>query len=46
MKVINRIRQKAFPPGMPQLSLVHVLDLTAEGWIKPHVDSIRVMFYS
>lgn len=45
-KVINRIRQKAFPPGMPQLSLVHVLDLTAEGWIKPHVDSIKVMFYS
>ncbi|XP_046822836.1 alpha-ketoglutarate-dependent dioxygenase alkB homolog 7, mitochondrial isoform X1 [Vespa crabro] len=41
MKVINKIRQKAFPPGMPQLSLVHVLDLTAEGWIKPHVDSIR-----
>ncbi|KAI4502270.1 hypothetical protein M0802_002952 [Mischocyttarus mexicanus] len=41
IKVINRIRKKAFPPGMPQLSLVHVLDLTADGWIKPHVDSIR-----
>ncbi|KAK2575101.1 hypothetical protein KPH14_008827 [Odynerus spinipes] len=41
VKIINRIRQKAFPPGMPQLSLVHVLDLTAEGWIKPHVDSVR-----
>ncbi|XP_015180478.1 PREDICTED: alpha-ketoglutarate-dependent dioxygenase alkB homolog 7, mitochondrial isoform X2 [Polistes dominula] len=41
IKIINRIREKAFPPGMPQLSLVHVLDLTADGWIKPHVDSIR-----
>ncbi|KAF7397380.1 hypothetical protein HZH68_008602 [Vespula germanica] len=41
MKVINRIRQKAFPPGMPQLNLVHILDLTAEGWIKPHIDSVR-----
>ncbi|XP_014604829.1 PREDICTED: alpha-ketoglutarate-dependent dioxygenase alkB homolog 7, mitochondrial-like isoform X3 [Polistes canadensis] len=40
-KVINRIREKAFPLGMPQLSLVHVLDLMADGWIKPHVDSIR-----
>lgn len=41
IKIINRIRQKAFPPGMPQLNLVHVLDLKAEGWIKPHVDSVR-----
>lgn len=32
----------AFPPGMPELGLVHVLDLAAEGVIKPHVDSTRV----
>lgn len=32
----------AFPPGMPELGLVHVLDLAAEGKIKPHVDSVRV----
>lgn len=41
IKIINRVRKKAFPPGMPQLGLVHVLDLAAEGKIKPHVDSIR-----
>lgn len=28
---------------MEQLPLVHILDLAAEGWIKPHVDSIRVL---
>lgn len=27
---------------MSQISLIHVLDLAPEGWIKPHVDSIRV----
>lgn len=40
-KIIDRIREKAFPPGMPQLSLVHVLDLAENGFIKPHVDSTR-----
>ncbi|XP_014230035.1 alpha-ketoglutarate-dependent dioxygenase alkB homolog 7, mitochondrial [Trichogramma pretiosum] len=40
-KVINRIREKAFPPEMQQLGLVHVLDLAEDGWIKPHVDSHR-----
>ncbi|XP_033219512.1 alpha-ketoglutarate-dependent dioxygenase alkB homolog 7, mitochondrial [Belonocnema kinseyi] len=40
-KIIDKVRTKAFPPGTPQLAYVHVLDLSAEGWIKPHVDSIR-----
>ncbi|XP_015604888.1 alpha-ketoglutarate-dependent dioxygenase alkB homolog 7, mitochondrial isoform X2 [Cephus cinctus] len=40
-KIINKVRVKAFPPGKPQLKFVHVLDLAAEGKIKPHVDSIR-----
>ncbi|XP_043602781.1 alpha-ketoglutarate-dependent dioxygenase alkB homolog 7, mitochondrial isoform X1 [Bombus pyrosoma] len=40
-KVINRIREKAFSKDMSQISLIHVLDLAPEGWIKPHVDSIR-----
>ncbi|KAF7991921.1 hypothetical protein HCN44_010722 [Aphidius gifuensis] len=39
--IIDRVRQMAFPPGMPQLRYVHVLDLSAEGIIKPHVDSVR-----
>lgn len=41
LRIIDKIRNKAFPPGTPQLAYVHVLDLTAEGWIKPHVDSVR-----
>lgn len=41
-KIMDRVRKLAFPPGMPQLGLVHVLDLAAEGRIKPHVDSVRV----
>ncbi|XP_015124670.1 alpha-ketoglutarate-dependent dioxygenase alkB homolog 7, mitochondrial [Diachasma alloeum] len=40
-KIIDRVRKLAFPPGMPQLGLVHVLDLAPEGRIKPHVDSVR-----
>lgn len=42
LKVINRIRAKAFPSDILQLQHIHVLDLAAEGWIKPHVDSIKV----
>ncbi|XP_043256035.1 alpha-ketoglutarate-dependent dioxygenase alkB homolog 7, mitochondrial [Colletes gigas] len=41
MKIINKIREKAFPKEMSQIPLIHILDLAAEGWIKPHVDSIR-----
>ncbi|XP_012273262.1 alpha-ketoglutarate-dependent dioxygenase alkB homolog 7, mitochondrial [Orussus abietinus] len=41
VKIIERVRKVAFPPNMPQLGLVHVLDLAADGQIKPHVDSTR-----
>ncbi|XP_066586056.1 alpha-ketoglutarate-dependent dioxygenase alkB homolog 7, mitochondrial isoform X2 [Prorops nasuta] len=40
-KIIDRIRTVAFPKGLPQLSLVHILDLSEKGWIKPHIDSVR-----
>ncbi|KAK0163803.1 hypothetical protein PV328_002496 [Microctonus aethiopoides] len=40
-KIIERIKNLAFPPGMPELGFVHILDLAAEGKIKPHVDSVR-----
>lgn len=40
--IINRIRQLAFPPQVPQLKLVHILDLAKSGLIKPHIDSVRV----
>ncbi|KAM4748100.1 alpha-ketoglutarate-dependent dioxygenase alkB homolog 7, mitochondrial [Rhinophrynus dorsalis] len=39
--VLQRVRDKAFPPGESQLSLVHVLDLQKEGYIKAHVDSVK-----
>uniref|UniRef100_A0A8C5PME9 Alpha-ketoglutarate-dependent dioxygenase alkB homolog 7, mitochondrial n=1 Tax=Leptobrachium leishanense TaxID=445787 RepID=A0A8C5PME9_9ANUR len=39
--VLQRVRDTAFPPGEAQLSLVHVLDLQKEGYIKPHVDSVK-----
>ncbi|XP_069804013.1 alpha-ketoglutarate-dependent dioxygenase alkB homolog 7, mitochondrial isoform X2 [Dendropsophus ebraccatus] len=39
--ILQRVRDKAFPPGENQLSLVHVLDLQKDGYIKPHVDSVK-----
>ncbi|KAF4519721.1 hypothetical protein B566_EDAN017595 [Ephemera danica] len=40
-KIIQRVRELAFPVGCAQLRHVHVLDLDAKGVIKPHVDSTR-----
>ncbi|CAL7942302.1 unnamed protein product [Xylocopa violacea] len=40
-KIINKIQQTAFPKGMSQIPLIHVLDLAPDGWIKPHVDSVK-----
>uniref|UniRef100_A0A1B6LUG8 Alpha-ketoglutarate-dependent dioxygenase AlkB-like domain-containing protein n=1 Tax=Graphocephala atropunctata TaxID=36148 RepID=A0A1B6LUG8_9HEMI len=40
-KIINRVRDSAFLPGSPQLRHVHILDLAEEGYIKPHIDSVR-----
>ncbi|XP_046682120.1 alpha-ketoglutarate-dependent dioxygenase alkB homolog 7, mitochondrial isoform X2 [Homalodisca vitripennis] len=40
-KIINRVRECAFLPGSPQLRYVHILDLAEEGFIKPHIDSVR-----
>ncbi|XP_072024484.1 alpha-ketoglutarate-dependent dioxygenase alkB homolog 7, mitochondrial-like isoform X2 [Amphiura filiformis] len=39
--VLQRVRDAAFEPGVPQLVLVHVLDLAKDGYIKPHVDSVK-----
>nr|CAD7449696.1 unnamed protein product [Timema bartmani] len=41
MKILQKVREVAFPSGSSQLSLVHVLDLAEKGFIKPHVDSVR-----
>ncbi|XP_043236056.1 alpha-ketoglutarate-dependent dioxygenase alkB homolog 7, mitochondrial-like [Amphibalanus amphitrite] len=40
-RVLERVRHLAMPPGTPPLKHVHVLDLAADGVIKPHVDSTR-----
>ncbi|XP_012216995.1 alpha-ketoglutarate-dependent dioxygenase alkB homolog 7, mitochondrial [Linepithema humile] len=40
-QILDRVRRKAFSSEMTQLSLVHILDLAPEGWIKPHIDSVR-----
>ncbi|ODN01663.1 Alpha-ketoglutarate-dependent dioxygenase alkB 7, mitochondrial [Orchesella cincta] len=40
-EIINRIRSLCFPPGVPQLRFVHILDLAKTGVIKPHIDSVR-----
>ncbi|XP_024880948.1 alpha-ketoglutarate-dependent dioxygenase alkB homolog 7, mitochondrial isoform X1 [Temnothorax curvispinosus] len=39
--ILDRVRREAFPPETMHLSLVHILDLAPDGWIKPHIDSVR-----
>ncbi|XP_028679324.2 alpha-ketoglutarate-dependent dioxygenase alkB homolog 7, mitochondrial [Erpetoichthys calabaricus] len=40
-RVLQRVRDVAFPLGAKQLHLVHVLDLHRKGYIKAHVDSVK-----
>ncbi|XP_013398088.1 alpha-ketoglutarate-dependent dioxygenase alkB homolog 7, mitochondrial isoform X1 [Lingula anatina] len=40
-EIINRVRELAFPPDVPQLTYVHLLDLSRSGYINPHIDSVR-----
>ncbi|CAD5125190.1 DgyrCDS13432 [Dimorphilus gyrociliatus] len=39
--IVDRIRNVAFEENSKLLPLVHVLDLSKDGWIKPHVDSVK-----
>uniref|UniRef100_V9L9R8 Alpha-ketoglutarate-dependent dioxygenase alkB homolog 7, mitochondrial n=1 Tax=Callorhinchus milii TaxID=7868 RepID=V9L9R8_CALMI len=39
--ILQRVRDAAFLPGAEQLSMVHVLDLEKEGFIRAHVDSVK-----
>ena len=41
-QVLSRIRQLAFDDPSQTLVHVHVLDIAKDGYIKPHIDSIRV----
>ncbi|PAV70966.1 hypothetical protein WR25_20941 [Diploscapter pachys] len=40
-RIVQRIRDFAFPANAQHLTQVHILDLHEEGVIKPHIDSIR-----
>jgi len=40
--ILRRVRVAAFPEGSPLLGPIHVLDLDKEGYIKPHIDSVKV----
>lgn len=40
--ILQRVQVAAFGPEQTLLSLVHVLDLEPRGYIKPHVDSVKV----
>lgn len=41
-KILDRVRNLAFPPNVAQLKYVHILDLDKKGFIKPHIDAVRV----
>jgi len=40
-KIIEKIRKAAFRDDVGQLQHVHILDLAKDGFIKPHVDSVK-----
>ncbi|XP_006265670.1 alpha-ketoglutarate-dependent dioxygenase alkB homolog 7, mitochondrial [Alligator mississippiensis] len=40
-QILERVRAAALPPNIPHLGPVHVLDLDKNGYIKPHVDSVK-----
>lgn len=40
-KILDRVKNIAFPPDVPKLAYVHILDLEKKGYIKPHIDAVR-----
>lgn len=40
--IIERIRRTAFSENTNHIKYVHILEIAKDGFIKPHVDSIRV----
>lgn len=40
--ILHRVREEAFKSEESQMTLVHVLDLAKDGFIKPHIDSVKV----
>ncbi|XP_031562880.1 alpha-ketoglutarate-dependent dioxygenase alkB homolog 7, mitochondrial-like [Actinia tenebrosa] len=41
LRVFKRMRDTSFKPNTKLLSHVHVLDLDGNGYIKPHIDSVK-----
>lgn len=40
--IIERVRQTAFASSAKHIKYVHILDIAKDGFIKPHIDSVRV----
>ncbi|XP_045469035.1 alpha-ketoglutarate-dependent dioxygenase alkB homolog 7, mitochondrial [Harmonia axyridis] len=40
-RILNRVREIAFPHDTAQLKYVHILDLAENGYIKPHIDAVK-----
>lgn len=45
-KVLERLRNIAFSDKSSLIRSVHVLDLSKDGYIKPHIDSVRVRYFN
>jgi len=39
---LEKVKAVAFPIDVPELAYVHILDLDKKGYIKPHIDAVRV----
>ncbi|XP_033738761.1 alpha-ketoglutarate-dependent dioxygenase alkB homolog 7, mitochondrial-like [Pecten maximus] len=39
--ILKRVGDLAFPPAVQPLAHVHILDLSKDGHIKPHIDAVR-----
>lgn len=39
--IVERVRQTAFTSNARHIKYVHILDISKEGFIRPHVDSVR-----
>lgn len=40
--ILERVKELAFPIKSTTLKYIHILDLQKEGFIRPHVDAVRV----
>lgn len=43
--ILERVKALAFPSPGNTLKYVHILDLHNKGYIKPHIDAVRVCLF-